>query len=163
MIFRFRKGIFLAGFACCEMKTLTLLTLFCPSLLHFTTILYCQNVLANVPSRQSGFRHRHRRLAKPPSRAQPFHPSPSPSLQPIPSRSFNKARDRSVGRSTRHLLRRANPTRESRSPIATAAKLAPPQFRGTWQPNRPYTLRLRKGRGNGRRGRGRGEGGSIAI
>ena len=98
MIFRFRKGIFLAGFACCEMKTLTLLTLFCPSLLHFTTILYCQNVLANVPSRQSGFRHRHRRLAKPPSPAQPFHPSPSPSLQPIPSRSFNKARDRPVGR-----------------------------------------------------------------
>ena len=32
MIFRFRKGIFLAGFACCEMKTLTLSTLFCPSL-----------------------------------------------------------------------------------------------------------------------------------
>ena len=98
--------------------------------------------------------------------SRPHPPSPSihphlplPSLQPIPSRSFNKARDRSVGRSTRHLLRRANPTRESRSPIATAAKLAPPQFRGTWQPNRPYTLRLRKGRGNGRRGRGAGRDG----
>ena len=75
---------------------------------------------------------------------------PAPSIKPEIAR---------VGRSTRHLLRRANPTRESRSPIATAAKLAPPQFRGTWQPNRPYTLRLRKGRGNGRRGRGAGRDG----
>ena len=99
------------------------------------------------------------------ARPRPFHPSPSPSLQPIPSRarSFNKARDRPVGRSTRHLLRRANPTRESRSPIATAAKLAPPQFRGTWQPNRPYTLRSRKGKGKRTTREGRGEGGSIAI
>ena len=86
MIFRCRKGIFLAGFACCEMKTLTLLTLFCPSLLHFMTILYCQNILANVPSRQSGFRHRHRRLASRPRPALPSIPISLPLLaaNPIP-------------------------------------------------------------------------------
>ena len=98
MIFRFRKGIFLAGFACCEMKTLTLLTLFCPSLLHFTTILYCQNVLANVPSRQSGFRHRHRRLASRPHPPSPsIHPHLPPCSQSHPAPSIKPEIGRSVG------------------------------------------------------------------
>ena len=42
------------------------------------------------------------------------------SQKPIPSRSFNKARDRSLGRSTtRHLLRRRTPPKHARARAST--------------------------------------------
>ena len=91
---------------------------------------------------------------KPPSPSPSIHPHlPPPSLQPIPSRSFNKARDRSVGRLGIYFGRRTQRVR------ARARSRPPPSSRlhnfvehGD-QIDHILFARERE-RGNGRRGRG---------
>ena len=119
-----------------------LLTLSCPILSHFATVLFCQNTkifLADISSRQYGLSPSASDPAPPPAaagRPRQVHPSLPPSSQSHPVPSIKPE----IGRLARHLLRRTPPERE----------LAPPQFRGTWQPNRPYTPRERGADADGR-------------